>query len=399
MNPPGEERVAVATEAITAEAPAAEVPAAEPDIERGGEAAEGSVPAEPAQGEPVQAEPAPAEPVSGDPAPAEPALVESIPGESAPVDPAPVPPGPAESAFIESAAMAPVPAEPVPDESVPVPHGPAPAADALEPFTPEKAAERRAAKIALARTFEALLLVQSGGVKLREAAKLLGVSYALAKETMDELVDTYALRGGGMIILREKGGFSLATAPDLAPALAHFVEVKEVRLSRAAYETLAVIALRQPITKAEIERIRGVNVDGVLGSLRERQFIRVMGRKKLVGQPKLFGVGIMFFKHFGIRSLRELRDYALKLKTLDGQEGDAAAAEAQGGLAALGALMGDIAIAAPPSPGEQVVAPPLDPEGSAVAAAAGAEDGAAIPEPGETPPAEEPEPEGDPEEM
>lgn len=271
----------------------------------------------------------------------------------------PVTEGAAESAseaLLEAAFLPPEErtAHPAPPAEIP----PVQPEEPLASLSPEKAAERRAAKIALSRTLEALLLVQSGGVKLREAAKILGVSYPLAKETMDELVDAYALRGGGTIILREKGGFSLATAPDLAGALAGFVEVKDVRLSRAAYETLAVIALRQPITKGEIERIRGVNVDGVLGSLRERQFIRVMGRKKLVGQPKLFGVGIMFFKHFGIRSLRELRDYAVKLKTLEGQEELAEGGEA---LATLGTLMGDIAIAAPGPPGEEIVSPPVPP--------------------------------------
>jgi chromosome segregation and condensation protein ScpB len=103
----------------------------------------------------------------------------------------------------------------------------------------------------------------------------------------------------------------------LAEDIRDFIEIKEVSLSRVAYETLAIIALNQPITKHEIERIRGIsNADSMLNKLRSKKLIRVMGRKSTVGKPRLYGVGMMFFKHFGIRSLKELKEYSRRLLEL-----------------------------------------------------------------------------------
>jgi segregation and condensation protein B len=83
-------------------------------------------------------------------------------------------------------------------------------------------------------------------------------------------------------------------------------QVKPARLSRAALETLAIIAYRQPMTRAEVEAIRGVAVDGVLRTLLERDLVRMMGRKAEAGRPILYGTSAQFLEHFGLRELGDL---------------------------------------------------------------------------------------------
>jgi segregation and condensation protein B len=142
-------------------------------------------------------------------------------------------------------------------------------------------------------------------------------SYAEVKQAMDDLILEYQLRPeAGIMIRQEKTGYILTTIPELSEVMKLFMDVHEVRLSKAAYETLAVIAINQPVTKAQIEEIRGVDVSGMVSTLRSKQLVRVMGRKNTVGKPRLYGVGMMFFRHFGIRSLKEFKSYARKLKTL-----------------------------------------------------------------------------------
>lgn len=184
---------------------------------------------------------------------------------------------------------------------------------------------------------EALLLVEKDGLKLRRVTHVTGLPYAVIKDAMDSLLLDYRARRGGLVILRERRGYVLATRQDLAEDVQNFIKVREVRLSRAAYETLAVIAINQPVTKAEIERIRGVGADSMISTLRSKNLVRVMGRKEVHGRPTLYGVGMMFFKHFGIRSLKEFRSFARRLRMLgelpppmEGEEVQVSAADAMG---------------------------------------------------------------------
>jgi segregation and condensation protein B len=102
------------------------------------------------------------------------------------------------------------------------------------------------------------------------------------------------------------GGFRLATRPEVHPWIQRLQQVKPARLSRAALETLSIVAYRQPITRAEIEAIRGVAVDGVLRTLLERELVRMMGRKADAGRPMLYGTTQQFLEHFGLRELADL---------------------------------------------------------------------------------------------
>jgi segregation and condensation protein B len=102
------------------------------------------------------------------------------------------------------------------------------------------------------------------------------------------------------------GGYRLVTKPELAPWVQRFRGTKPAKLSKAALETLAIIAYKQPITKPEIEAIRGVTIDGVLKTLVERDLIRILGRKPEVGRPILYGTSRDFLEYFGFKDLSEL---------------------------------------------------------------------------------------------
>ena len=116
----------------------------------------------------------------------------------------------------------------------------------------------------------------------------------------------YASPESGLMLDEVAGGFRLATRPGVADTLARLSAVRPSRLSRPALETLAIIAYRQPITKAEVEAVRGVNIDGVLKTLGERGLIRILGRKREPGRPMLYGTSKAFLEYFGFQDLSEL---------------------------------------------------------------------------------------------
>ena len=108
------------------------------------------------------------------------------------------------------------------------------------------------------------------------------------------------------------GGIRLVTRPELAPMLVRLQRLRlKSRLSRAAVETLAIIAYRQPISRPEIEQLRGVGAESVVAHLLERRLIRVVGRKVAPGRPILFGTTLEFLEHFGLRDLEELPPFEL----------------------------------------------------------------------------------------
>src|SRR5581483_889204 len=104
------------------------------------------------------------------------------------------------------------------------------------------------------------------------------------------------------------GAWQFVTQPEFAPWLKALVGVKSrpPRLSAPALETLAIIAYRQPLTRAEIEQIRGVNVDGVMQTLTERGLVESVGRAEVVGRPQTYGTTALFLEYFGLRGLEDL---------------------------------------------------------------------------------------------
>lgn len=125
------------------------------------------------------------------------------------------------------------------------------------------------------------------------------------REELTQLSERLAPRG---LILREvAGGFRIGTAPDLSGWVAKLKGVvRPPRLSPPALETMAVIAYRQPISRAEVEAVRGVDCSGTLDTLVERGIIRITGRSEAPGRPILYGTTPLFLEHFGLKDLEEL---------------------------------------------------------------------------------------------
>jgi segregation and condensation protein B len=126
------------------------------------------------------------------------------------------------------------------------------------------------------------------------------------QRALDELRDHYERDGHGVFLAEVAGGYQLRTRPECAPWIVQMRPASPQRLSQAALETLAVIAYRQPLIRAEIESIRGVDVSGVLRLLLEKGLIQMLGRKDIPGRPILYGTTARFLEIFGLRDLKSL---------------------------------------------------------------------------------------------
>jgi segregation and condensation protein B len=153
---------------------------------------------------------------------------------------------------------------------------------------------------------ESLLFAAGAPVALRRLAEVIGVSQAEVKPALALLQEDYAAPGHGVMLAEVAGGYQLRTVAEYADYVKTLIREKPNRLSRAALETLAIIAYRQPITKAEVETVRGVDVDGVLNSLLTKKLIRVMGRKDVPGRPWVYGTTPQFLELFGLSDLSSL---------------------------------------------------------------------------------------------
>jgi segregation and condensation protein B len=153
---------------------------------------------------------------------------------------------------------------------------------------------------------ESLLFASGTPVSLRRLAEVIGVTHAELKPALALLHEEYAAPDRGICLVEVAGGYQLRTAPEYAEYVKTLIREKPSRLSRAALETLAVIAYRQPITKAEIEAVRGVDVEGVLNSLMTKKLVRVMGRKDVPGRPWVYGTTPQFLELFGLSDLASL---------------------------------------------------------------------------------------------
>ncbi len=154
---------------------------------------------------------------------------------------------------------------------------------------------------------EALLFVAEEPLPLAKLQEVLADEDPSATEaTVQELTLSLEREGRGLMVQEVAGGFRLATRPEAHAWIQRLQQVKPARLSRAALETLAIIAYKQPITRAEIEAIRGVAVDGVMRTLLERGLTRMLGRKAEAGRPILYGTSNPFLEHFGFKDLGDL---------------------------------------------------------------------------------------------
>jgi segregation and condensation protein B len=151
---------------------------------------------------------------------------------------------------------------------------------------------------------EALLFVAEKPLARSEIARLAGVDRETVDERLGDLEVSLAERGIRLVISGDR--VELTTAPDAGALIARYVGADAVHLSPAALETLAIVAYRQPVTKAVIERIRGVDSDYTVRSLLHRRLVVEQGRAEAPGRPILYGTGFEFLERFGIASLDEL---------------------------------------------------------------------------------------------
>ena len=156
----------------------------------------------------------------------------------------------------------------------------------------------------LQRALEALLFVASEALSIKQLAKLTGAEEADVTLALQKIDQEFAHRG---VVLREiAGGYRFASSPAAREAVEAYLMPPKTNLSAAALETLAIAAYMQPVTKGDIEGIRGVSADSVIATLVDRRFLTESGRKDVPGRPILYKTTPEFLEVFGLRSLEEL---------------------------------------------------------------------------------------------
>ena len=167
--------------------------------------------------------------------------------------------------------------------------------------------EQAARAAAYQRAIEAIVLVSHDPVPHELLAQLLEQPTALIERWCDELAERYRLARNGFELVRVAGGVRYQTASDLTPYVERFLlHDQRARLSGAALETLAIVAYKQPISRAQVAAIRGVDPDGVLRTLQARGYIDEVARDHGPGQAILFGTTSMFLEKLGLESVDDL---------------------------------------------------------------------------------------------
>lgn len=159
--------------------------------------------------------------------------------------------------------------------------------------------------LTLCAQLEALLFAAPGSVTLVQLATVLELPLPEVEKGLAEL--EASCQAGGLRLQRHQGRVQLTTAPEGASLIERFLGLDaSSRLSRAALETLAIVAYQQPITRPEVDAIRGVNSDGVMKSLLSKGLVQEVGRAERAGRPILYSTTADFLQHFGLNSLAEM---------------------------------------------------------------------------------------------
>jgi segregation and condensation protein B len=203
---------------------------------------------------------------------------------------------------------------------------------------------------------EAILFAAGEPVRPADIAAAFGCDPSEVLSAIDELARSYQERGGGLEIRQAGGGYRLYTRADHAEAVGHFAARSRVgRLSRPSLETLAIVAYRQPVTRPEIDDIRGVDCGPVLKTLLDRGLVRIIGKKEEVGRPMLYGTTPEFLRVFNLRDLAELptlREFhelgAEEKAKVDAEHGVTAGAPEAAGVADLAAAAESVFTPHPP---------------------------------------------------
>jgi segregation and condensation protein B len=171
----------------------------------------------------------------------------------------------------------------------------------------------------LEAVIEALVFVSEEPLTLKKLREILdNVEETEIRDALYALGRSYEARQGGLYLADVAGGYQLRTREACAGWIKKLHGMRPVTISKAAMETLAVIAYRQPVMKAEIEKVRGVDVSGTLKGLLEKNLIRIVGRKDVPGKPIIYGTTKKFLEVFNLKDLSELPTMN-ELKDLEGQ--------------------------------------------------------------------------------
>ncbi len=225
------------------------------------------------------------------------------PGDGRSDDPA-ARPGPTERELAELQAAEEAKGDPALDEvvsaEIDVP------AQAEEPFDKLQAAARRLSEARVRTVVETLLLLAERPLSVEEIRQATGLEPARIEKALDQISGNFREGISGIVLHEVAGGWQLRTSPDNADFARRFLRVKPQRLTRAALETLAIVAYRQPVTRPEIEEIRGVDCGAVVKALLERRLVKILGKKEEPGRPILYGTTREFLEFFSLKDLASL---------------------------------------------------------------------------------------------
>jgi segregation and condensation protein B len=162
---------------------------------------------------------------------------------------------------------------------------------------------RRLKKAAL----EALLFIAGEPVTINSLMKASEIQETEIKSLMNELISEYRERNSGILIAEIADGYQMVTNSEYSLWVKKFKNINQSnKLSQPALETLAIIAYKQPLTKLEIDQLRGVNSDGAVKSLLDKRLIKIVGKKESPGRPFLYGTTKEFLQYFGLKNLSDL---------------------------------------------------------------------------------------------
>ncbi len=178
--------------------------------------------------------------------------------------------------------------------------------DKEEPFEKLQAAARRLSEARVRTVVETLLFLAERPLTVEEIRQASGVEPARVAKALDQLSGHHREGISGIVLHEVAGGWQLRTSPDNVDFARRFLRVKPQRLTRAALETLAIVAYRQPVTRPEIEDIRGVDCGAVVKALLERRLVKILGKKEEPGRPILYGTTKEFLEFFALKDLASL---------------------------------------------------------------------------------------------
>ena len=159
----------------------------------------------------------------------------------------------------------------------------------------------------LKKIIESLLFVSEDPITAETICKAAGNrEITRVRSALNELIEEYHDRDGGFYLARVAGGYQFKTPPENTEWIKRLIRPNTPRLSKAALETLAIIAYKQPAIRADIEHIRGVDSGGVIRMLLERKLLRVLGRKEIPGRPLIYATTKLFLQVFDLKDLKDL---------------------------------------------------------------------------------------------